>query len=260
MRIASTRCSGKVARLLVQPYQLAGDDPAIDSTWLLYQVEYATCAKLLNYPDLAGARRRPAAARNRCSHAHAVRQQADVHVQGSPRLSVFPSLEQSESRRRRFATRSSAPCRPRLGNVLARKRRYRRHQGRGCLPCRSGRTYLRYSGFVAIRWQSYSLVLTPSAKFLQGLALLVFCPVPIATPSGQHDAGRPSVGRRRRADDPIRPALTTSSTSTPASTSSWAESNYPGPRPTALDAIALREGIDPGEAVERAEPAPGTGL
>lgn len=48
--------TGRVAKLLVQPYQLAGDDPAIDTSWLAFQVEAATCAKLLNYPDLAGPR------------------------------------------------------------------------------------------------------------------------------------------------------------------------------------------------------------
>ncbi len=45
---------GRVAKLLVQPYQLADGDPALDATWLAFQVEDATCAKLLNYPDLAG--------------------------------------------------------------------------------------------------------------------------------------------------------------------------------------------------------------
>ena len=45
---------GRVAKLLVQPYQLADGDPALDSTWLAYQVEYATCATLLRHPDLAG--------------------------------------------------------------------------------------------------------------------------------------------------------------------------------------------------------------
>src|SRR5205823_53369 len=47
-RIDSLR--GKVAKFLVQGYQLDGD-AATSYTNVAFEVEYAMCAKLLNYPD-----------------------------------------------------------------------------------------------------------------------------------------------------------------------------------------------------------------
>ena len=45
---------GSVARLLVQSYQLEELDPALQASPLGFQVEYATCASLLRYPDEEG--------------------------------------------------------------------------------------------------------------------------------------------------------------------------------------------------------------
>jgi ABC-type transport system substrate-binding protein len=86
----------------------------------------------------------------------------------------------------------------------------------------------------------------PSADFLERLALPYFCPVPIGTPivkKGMQDVAPPSAG-------PYYMAL-------PRDTGELMilkrNPNYAGPRPHEFDAFAIREGIDPGEAIDRVE-------
>jgi ABC-type oligopeptide transport system substrate-binding subunit len=94
----------------------------------------------------------------------------------------------------------------------------------------------------------------PSLDFLGRLSLPFFCPVPTGTPIvpggavvtiGTGDAGNgmvPSAGPYYIAD-----------AFNGEYTILRRNPNYRGPRPYALDAIALREGIDPGQAVQRVE-------
>ena len=91
---------------------------------------------------------------------------------------------------------------------------------------------------------------SPSPDFPERLSVPIFCPVPVGTP---FVAGAPAHGQPRAAAGYIPSAG-------PYYVADWNNDkyvilkrnpNYQGPRPHALDAIALREGVDAAAAVER---------
>jgi peptide/nickel transport system substrate-binding protein len=102
------------------------------------------------------------------------------------------------------------------------------------------------SGLRAVGNQLVISLRRPSPDFLERLALPYFCPVPTDTPivaGGVQDVAPSSAG-------PYYMAL-------PRTTGEFMilkrNPNYTGPRPHFFDAFAIREGIDPGEAVGRVE-------
>jgi ABC-type transport system substrate-binding protein len=106
-----------------------------------------------------------------------------------------------------------------------------------------------------IRARGDTLTITlmrPSPDFLKRLALPFFCPVPIGSPIGV-----PDVGAIMRAGDRLTIPSTGPYYIADLNTGEYMilkrNPNYSGPRPHQLDAIALREGIDPGQAIGRVE-------
>jgi ABC-type oligopeptide transport system substrate-binding subunit len=93
----------------------------------------------------------------------------------------------------------------------------------------------------------------PSADFLQRLAMPFFCPVPIGTPAGHQDAGAAVTAASGKVTIPSAGPYYIADANTGEYMILKRNPNYAGARPHVLDAIALREGIDPGQAVQRVE-------
>ncbi|MFL5799235.1 MAG: BTAD domain-containing putative transcriptional regulator [Actinomycetota bacterium] len=239
---------GSDARLLVQPYQLADNDPALDTTWLAFQVEYATCAKLLNYPDRTGTRgahlhpevaaSMPALSTNRRTYTFTVR----PGYRFSP-----PSNQPVTAETFRYSIeRALSPRMP------------RRAPGPLSIGDIAGETVFRageaeHISGISARGDTLAITLVrPSLDFLQRLALPFFCPVPVGSPIGV-----PDVGAVMRAGDQSTIPSTGPYYIADFNTGEYMilkrNPNYSGPRPHQLDAIALREGIDPGQAIGRVE-------
>jgi DNA-binding SARP family transcriptional activator/ABC-type transport system substrate-binding protein len=239
---------GDVAKLLVAPYQLADNDPALNRTWLAFQVEYSACADLLSHPDVAGAKgarlepevaaSMPALSADRRTYTFTIR----PGYQFSPpsnQLVTAESFRYSIERALSPKMPTDAPGPTFIGDIAGEE------------AFRAG-TADHISGIKA-RDDTLAITLVkPSPNFLQRLALPFFCPVPNGTPVGVPDVGAavpvgdqstiPSAGPYYIADFNTGEYMILKR-----------NPNYAGPRPHALDAIALREGIDPGLAAGRVE-------
>ena len=238
---------GSVGRFFVQPYQLEQPDPALVGGGLAFQVEYATCANLLRYGDeegITGAQLEPevAAAQPTLSEDGLTY----TFIIGSGYTFSPPSNEPLTAETFRHSIERALS--PELG-----------HETPGPMfidDIEGEDAYLageadHISG-LSVNGDSLSITLTqPAPDFLARLTLPYFCPVPVDTPPVAGGAvlsipgppGEemvPSAGPYYIADHfngefiILKP-----------------NPNYSGPRRHALDAIALREGIDPGQAVER---------
>jgi len=235
---------GSVAKLLVQPYQLAENDPALDSTRLAFQVEYATCAKLLNYPDgtgKGGSHLRPEVATSMPALSTDGRTYTFT-VRPGYRFSP-PSNQPVTAETFRYSIeRALSPRMPRgapgplsIGDIA------------GETAFRAGED----AHISGIRVSGDRLAITlvrPSSDFLRRLALPFFCPIPVGSPIGV-----PDVGAVMRAGDQLTIPSSGPYYIADFNTGEYMilkrNPNYSGPRPHQLDAIALREGIDPGQAI-----------
>jgi DNA-binding SARP family transcriptional activator/ABC-type oligopeptide transport system substrate-binding subunit len=240
---------GRVARVLVQPYQLALNDPARDSTWLAFQVEYATCSTLLNHPDLPGAggaqlqpevaASKPALSADRRTYTFTIR----------PGYRFSPPSDQPVTAET-FRYSVERALSPKMGTDAAGARVIGDIAGEAAY--RAGN-----AGYISgLHAHGDALTITlvkPSADFLQRLALPFFCPVPIGTPAGQEDAGAAVTTASGKITIPSAGPYYIADGNTGEYLILRRNPNYAGARPHALDAIALREGIDPGQAVQRVE-------
>ncbi len=232
---------GDVGRFIVPIYQFDPADTALAENPFARQVERATCASLLRYPDAAppeGFRLQPELAT------------AMPTVSADRKTYTFTVRDGY-----RFAPPSNAP-------VTANTIRYGIERAlspkldgnvpgtaylldlRGAASYQAG-SRAHISG-IRVAGDSISFTLTaPSADFLERLSLPFFCPVPLDTPIVH--AGL-SV---------LAPATAGPYTMTGLNNGEYVlltrNPNYHGPRPHALDAIALREGIDDETAVGRVE-------
>lgn len=236
---------GNVARILVPAYFTATQEPAVTdvtSNPLMAEIEQATCAKLLNYPDASTqddwrlqpeiAASMPSVSADGRTYGFTIRPgyafsppsdapvTADV-IRSSIERALSPGLG------------SDAPGPAVVGDIV------------GESAFRAG-TAAHISGLTAVGDRLKVTLTKPSPDFLERLALPYFCPVPIDTPivpGGVQDVAPPSAG-------PYYMAL-------PRETGELMilkrNPNYTGPRPHFFDAFAIREGIDPGEAVGRVE-------
>ncbi len=232
-------------------------DPAILASELGFWVESATCAKLLNYPDAPapeGWNLQPEVAASMPEVSPDGRTYKFTVRSGLPILSAvertgdrgdLPLLDRTGPRLR--ALGGNAPAIP-----------PRRHRGRGAFLAGRGRPHLRPSGRRrhphdrtdgARRPTSWNA--SPSRSSVRSRPTHHWCRVvrahtpairigaPLAVPSAgpyyiaDHLDGEYTILKRNP--------------------------NYTGPRPHAFDAIALREGIDPGVAVGQVESGRGTG-
>ena len=237
---------GDVVRLFIQPGRLNVPDPATMTSDLGFWVEFATCAKLLNYPDAPspdGWNLQPEVAVS-MPEVSADGRTYTFTVRSDYRFSP-PSDETVTAETFRYSIERAISFPPRVfgyGRFVLHDLEGKREFLRGEADHISG---LRVSG------DTLTISLTqPSSDFLQRLSVPLFCPVPTDTPlvpggaaafSGYpHRVGLavPSAGPYYIADhlDGEYAILKRNP-------------NYTGPRSTALDAIALREGVDPGLAV-----------
>ena len=241
---------GDVARLLVAPpYQLGSPDPAVlDDSFPAREVAFATCAKLLNYPDqnapLGGELQAEVAA-------------SMPRVSNDGRTYTFtirpgyrfspPSNEPVTAETFRYSIERALS--PKMGEDAPGPMFVDDIAGQAAFG--DGQA-AHLSGLEA---QGDTLTITlsePSASFLDRLALPYFCPVPIGTavvPGGAvRFGGSAEVGVVPSAGPYYIAAFDNGEYLILKR-----NPNYTGPRPHALDAIALREGIDPTESLDRVE-------
>jgi ABC-type transport system substrate-binding protein len=241
--------TGAVAKLFVPAYQFDPPDPATTGSPLAFEVEYATCAKLLNYPDRPapqGWQLQPEIAASLPQLSADGRTYAFTVPPGykfSP-----PSNQPVSAETFRYSVERALS--PKLGDEAP---------GRFFIGDIEGeQAYLdgKADHISGLRASGDTLSVTlvqPSPDFLQRLSVPFFCPVPtdtslVAGGVVRHvggDAGRdvvPSAGPYYIADRLNGEYIILKR-----------NPNYTGPRPHRLDAIALREGVDPGLAVRRVQ-------
>jgi DNA-binding SARP family transcriptional activator/ABC-type transport system substrate-binding protein len=246
--------SGKVARLFSQQGAFeAGDEPARNWIPAAGQIEFATCTKLLNYPDRQGpaglqlqsevAAAMPTLSPDRRTYTFTVRRGYRFSPPSNQPLTAVTfreSIERALSPKLDVGFPTwwgTAPGAAYVGDIM------------GEQAFRQG-TAQHISGLRA-RGSRLSITLTkPSPTFLRRLAFPAFCPVPIGTPSVPGAANR-SLGGTGEVSVP---------SAGPYYVADWRKDqyvilkrnpNYHGPRPHAFDAIALQEGADATAALDR---------
>jgi DNA-binding SARP family transcriptional activator/ABC-type transport system substrate-binding protein len=233
--------TGKVARFIWPSHTTDPGDPAIADIRLnpwMAQMERATCAMLLNYQDAAGPR---------------VSQLEPELAASMPKISADGRTYRFTLRSGyRFAPPSNQPVTaeavrysieralsPRLGSTtpgpqmiadIAGERSFRRGRAR------------HIAGLKASGHQLTITLVKPSHDFLQRISLPFFAAVPAGTPIVPEgvDPPPPTAG-------PYYMALRNMGLYVILKRNP----NYRGPRPHRFDAFILREGMDPGQAVDR---------
>jgi DNA-binding SARP family transcriptional activator/ABC-type transport system substrate-binding protein len=232
---------GKVARLIVPISQLSDPDPAVGPppNPFVYQVEHATCAPLLGYPDAAApagqrlvpevAEAWPTLSRDRRTYTFVVRN----GFRFAPPSGAFLDAKTYRFSIERALSRNLGPTA--LGiHYLA--------DVEGATAFHAGRAAHVHGITVHGNRISFTL-LKPSADFLERLALPYFCPVPRGTrivDGGVQGTPIPGAGPYTIQDfsDDEYLILTRNP-------------YYGGHRPHSLDAIAFRQGIATDKALRR---------
>jgi DNA-binding SARP family transcriptional activator/ABC-type oligopeptide transport system substrate-binding subunit len=241
---------GNVLRMFSKQGALGqGEEPALNWDYAAAQIEFATCANLLNYPDKpppVGVRLRPevaaampALSRDRRTYTFRIRRgyRFAPPVREALTAETFRySIERALSHELAPDPVNSGPAAFSVQDIQG-EQAFRRGNARHI----SG---LRATG------NRLSITLTkPSADFLQRLSSTAFCPVPLGTPF-LRGAGNHRVGAN----------ASTIPSAGPYYVAEWRDNEYAilkrnpyyhGPRPHVLDAIALREGVDVGVALDR---------
>jgi ABC-type transport system substrate-binding protein len=246
---------GKVAKFFIAANQLPDPDPSTSQSTLANEVEFATCAKLLNYPD----------------------KPAPEGFELQPEVAASMPQISADGRTYTFAVRSGYRFSPPSNQVVTAET-FRYSIERALSPklgedtpgpstigdIEGEEAFLagkadHISGLQA-QGNELTISLThPSPDFLVRMAAPFFCPVPRDTaivPRGAvtevRESGTsmvPSAGPYYIADAFNGEYMILKR-----------NPNYSGPRPHALDAIALREGIDPGQEVARVRNASWDGI
>ena len=240
---------GNVLRLFSKQGALGqGNEPALNWDLVAAQIAFATCANLLRYPDKPapeGLRLRPEVAariptlsRDRRTYTFTVRR----GYRFAPPVGEALTAETFRHSIERALSHKLAP------NPQTAPGPFYVEDIQGEKAFRSGKAP-HISG-LHTAGNRLSITLTkPSADFLQRLAGPAFCPVPRGTPFVPGAANR-RVGAN---------AFTIPSAG-PYYVAEWRNDKYAilkrnpyyhGPRPHRLDAIALREGVDLGVALDR---------
>jgi serine/threonine protein kinase/ABC-type oligopeptide transport system substrate-binding subunit len=235
---------GNVARLFVQPYQVQSD-PATTYDSLQFEVEDATCAPLLAYPDAegaAGTTLQPEAA-SRVETLEGGRVYRFTIRDGfefSP-----PSNEPITAETFRFSIERALG--PALGDQAFGP--YAVSDIEGEQAFRDGKAD-HISGLVA-SGNTLTITLTaPSPDLLARITLPFFCPVPTDSALAPDGVGI-QVGPAGRSTTPGSGPYYLADGFGGEYDILERNPNYGGSRTAAFDAIALREGVDPERAVER---------
>ena len=235
---------GKVARFFTAGRAIP-EDSATASDPFEFQIERATCAKLLNYADDIGGPRLipeiaaalPTVSRDKRTYTFTIRSGYRFSPPANSPVTaqtMLVSIERALSPK----LRQESPAPGVVGDI------------EGESAFRAGRT----AKITGLRATGDTLSITlqaPSPDFLERLATPYFCPVPDGTPFVEGAMGRllpgsdgttPSAGPYYIADHLNGEYVILKR-----------NPNYTGPRPHALDAIAFRMGVDPGKAVRLVE-------
>jgi DNA-binding SARP family transcriptional activator len=250
--------TGNVGKVFADAGELGqGDEPALNTNPGAIQIDYATCAMLLNYPDKPGpegrrlrpevAARMPVVSPDRRTYTFTVRPgyafspPSDQPVTAETfRYSIERALS-PELTKHPLSPAQNAPG-PRFVDDIQGEQAFRRGRAEHI----SG---LRASGDIL------SITLTkPSPDFLERLALPFFCPVPRGTP---FVGGWPAQGERVYGGGGGHIV-----SAGPYYVANYSNEehvilkrnpNYHGPRPHALDAIAILEGVGASIALDWTE-------
>ena len=228
---------GRVAKLVIPIFTLDPTDPAAASEPVALEIERATTGGLLARvvgaglrPELAASM--PTVSPDRRTYTFRVRGRLRFSPPSNARITadvIGDSVERALS--------------PKLGSVRPGARFLRDLVG---VPAYERGTREHISG-IRVRGDTISFTLTsPSPDFLERISLPFFSPVPPGTPTitggVSAEAALPSPGPYYIAG---------------RVNGEWAilkrNPNYRGPRPGPLDALALREGLDPEQAVSRVQ-------
>ena len=236
--------TGNVAKLFAPDSQLGQNDPALDESNAAFQIEYATCAKLLSYPDEpapAGWKLQPEVARSMPAVSSDGRTYTFIVRSGyefSP-----PSNQPVTAETFRYSIERALS--PKLGDDTPGPRFIDDIEGEQAF--RDG-TAQSISGLRAKGDELTITLAKPSPTFLQRLSMPFFCPVPTDTPVLPGTAERGGIaGGTIPSAGPYYVANHINDEYVILKRNPY----YEGPRPQALDAIALREAIDPGLALRR---------
>ena len=241
--------TGDVAKLIAHKSQIGSEDPALDQGPAAFQIAYATCAKLLNYPDAPapeGWELRPEVA------------EAMPEISADGRTYTFtirpgyrfspPENEVLTAETFRYSIERALS--PRLGPEVP---------GPNFIDDIEGERAFREGAaehISGLRAEGDRLSITleaPSEDFLHRLALPFFCPVPTDTPLVREGVARGAVGVEGGRHIPAAGPYYVADHNNEEYVILKRNPNYPGPRSQQLDAIVIREGIDAGLAVERIE-------
>ena len=224
-----------------------GNEPALNWNAAAFQVDYATCANLLRYPDApapAGLRLQPEVAAVMPT-VSADGRTYTFTIRRGYRFSP-PTNQRLTAETFRYSIERALS--PRLGKFTPGP--YLVDDIEGEQAFRSGKA----STISGLRTSGSRLEITltrASPTFRKRLATPFFCPVPTGTPfvpgaplrgSGLGDGYIPSAGPYYVADYNNDKYVILKR-----------NPNYHGPRPHRLDAIALREGVDAGYAVDHVQ-------
>jgi DNA-binding SARP family transcriptional activator/ABC-type transport system substrate-binding protein len=241
--------TGRVAKLFAHAGELGDEEPALNTDPGAYQIEFATCAKLLNYPDELppdGWTLRPEVAA------------ALPTISPDGRTYVFtirpgyrfspPSNQPVTAETFRYSIERA------LSPALAEGPTVSDPPGPHFLDDIEGERAFRDGGAEHISGlratgTTLSITLTkPSPDFLERLALPYFCPVPTGTP---FVAGAPH-GVLNSGEEYIVSAgpYYVADYNNDEYVILKRNPNYHGPRPQALDAIAIREDVDASGALD----------
>ena len=253
---------GKVARLFTQVGRLPITDPAPLWSELGFWVEFATCAKLLNYPDAAapdGWNLQPEVA-TAMPEVSPDGRTYTFTVRDGYRFSP-PSNEPVTAETFRYSIeRAAAPELAERWLPNASPGQNALYGVQGLTPFVQGRAD-HISGLQADGDTLTISLDAPYPDFLKRLAVPFFCPVPSDTPlvpgGTGADAGYPhgaplavpSAGPYYVADHLDGEYMILKR-----------NPNYTGPRPHAFDAITLRQGIDPSVAVGKVQDGSWNGI
>jgi serine/threonine protein kinase/ABC-type oligopeptide transport system substrate-binding subunit len=240
---------GAVVKLFSQQGEYGdGDEPALNSSTAAFQIDFATCAKLLNYRDEGGsggvrlgpevAAAMPTLSRGGRTYTFLVRR----GYRFSP-----PANQPVTAETFRYSIERALS--PRLAALTPGASVVRDIEGERAF--RSG--WASHIAGLSASGNRLSITLVrPSPDFLERLSLPFFCPVPVGTPfrrgGALHRAGPlsggyiPSAGPYFIADYNNDKSIILKR-----------NPNYHGRRPHSLDAIALREGVDAAIATDRVQ-------
>jgi DNA-binding SARP family transcriptional activator/ABC-type oligopeptide transport system substrate-binding subunit/outer membrane protein assembly factor BamB len=246
---------GRVAKFFSHAGELGGDEPALNADPGAYQIEFATCAKLLNYPDKPppeGLRLAPeiAAAMPTISPD---RRTYTFRVRPGYRFSPPSNQPVTAETFRHSIERALSPrlARNPIGQIPPGPLAIDDIQGERAF--RDG-TAKHISGLRASRNTLSITLVRPSPDFLERLALPFFCPVPDRTPfvAGAARATKDGAGGRIPFNGPYSagPYFIADYDSDAGYVVLKRNPNYRGPRPHSLDAIAIREGVDATAALD----------